>query len=112
MALLIVTQLINKDLMLALLPLIVKAMDHAQVCRTEYSSYRFINRILNLVQANVRKKAVVALHRCYQISPELVEPHIQRVHRVLCDKDPSVMGASLPFFLELASRLYTCSAFL
>lgn len=53
-------------------------------------------------QPNVRKKAVAALHRCHQINPAAIEEYLPKVQRVLCDKDPSVMGAVLPFLHDLA----------
>ena len=43
----------------------------------------------------VRKKAVMALHRFYQLQPSSVADLQDKLRRVLCDKDPSVMGASL-----------------
>ena len=50
----------------------------------------------------IRKKAVMALHRFYTVSPDLLAPHLDRFRRVLCDKDPSVMGASLCILHDLA----------
>jgi len=43
----------------------------------------------------VRKRAVVAFHRLYQMDSDSVQDHTDVVRRVLCDKDPAVMGASL-----------------
>lgn len=54
----------------------------------------------------VRKKAVVTLHRFYQLAPESVtrEDLIEKLRKVLCDRDPSVMGASLNVIEALASE--------
>jgi AP-4 complex subunit epsilon-1 len=43
----------------------------------------------------VRKRAVVAFHRMFQMDHDSVQDHIDIIRRVLCDKDPAVMGASL-----------------
>jgi len=50
----------------------------------------------------VRKKAVSALHRLYQLDKSSVIDHYPKIRRVICDKDPSVMGASLGLILDLA----------
>lgn len=45
----------------------------------------------------VRKKAIIALHRLHQLSPDLVtkDELTEKVRRMLCDKDPAVMAATL-----------------
>ena len=43
----------------------------------------------------VRRKAVCALHRLYQLDKTCCIDHVEKVRRMICDKDPSVMGASL-----------------
>ena len=43
----------------------------------------------------VRKKAVMALHRFHQLDPSSLEGLDDKIRRALCDKDPSVMAASL-----------------
>lgn len=43
----------------------------------------------------VRKKAVMALHRFHQLSPDSIDHLGDHVRRALCDKHPSVMAASL-----------------
>lgn len=52
----------------------------------------------------VRKRAVCALHRCFQLDKHCMEEHMDKIRRVLCDKDPSVMGASLPMLYEIISE--------
>lgn len=49
----------------------------------------------------VRKKAIGALHRFHQLDKHLVLDHLDKIRRILCDRDPSVMGASLPLFLDM-----------
>jgi len=48
----------------------------------------------------------MALHRFYQLDPSSLTPHVDKVRKILCDKDPSVMGASLWMFIDLCS---TCA---
>ena len=52
----------------------------------------------------VRKRAVVAYHRLYQMDHDSVQDHIDVVRRVLCDKDPAVMGASLVVLHDMISE--------
>ena len=50
----------------------------------------------------VRKKAVMVLHRFYALQPECMAGSSDRLRRVLCDKDPAVMGTSLYILHEMA----------
>ncbi|TMW60681.1 hypothetical protein Poli38472_000723 [Pythium oligandrum] len=50
----------------------------------------------------VRKKAVMAVHRFHQLNPESVRDNGDALRRALCDRDPSVMGASLCILHDLA----------
>mmetsp|Transcript_11996 Transcript_11996/g.25547 ORF Transcript_11996/g.25547 Transcript_11996/m.25547 type:complete len:1075 (-) Transcript_11996:125-3349(-) len=45
----------------------------------------------------VRKKAIIALHRLHQLAPDIVtkQEMVEKVRRMLCDRDPAVMGATL-----------------
>ena len=76
-----VCRLVNADVAPALVPNVVELLSHS----TEF----------------VRKKAVMALYSCYQASPELVEDLDGHLRRMLCDKDPSVMGTTLSVFLDV-----------
>jgi hypothetical protein len=50
----------------------------------------------------IRKKCVMVLHRCIQKMPEIASEVDEVLRRALCDKDASVMAASLhPFQLIL-----------
>mmetsp|Transcript_29560 Transcript_29560/g.66347 ORF Transcript_29560/g.66347 Transcript_29560/m.66347 type:complete len:429 (-) Transcript_29560:9-1295(-) len=46
----------------------------------------------------VRKKAVGAMHRFYQMDKTSIMDHMSKIRAALCDKDPCVMGATLPLF--------------
>jgi AP-4 complex subunit epsilon-1 len=52
----------------------------------------------------VRKKAIICLHRCHQIAPEAVTENdmVEKLRKVLCDRDPSVMGCSLSVIEAMA----------
>nr|CCA22889.1 Coatomer protein complex putative [Albugo laibachii Nc14] len=43
----------------------------------------------------VRKKAVMAMHRFHQLKPDSIQDCGDILRRALCDRDPSVMGATL-----------------
>lgn len=49
----------------------------------------------------VRRKAICALHRLYQLDKTCLIDHIENIRRVICDKDPAVMGSSLGLLLAL-----------
>lgn len=50
----------------------------------------------------VRKKAVMAVHRFHQLDAAIVRDTSDVLRRALCDRDPSVMGASLCLLHDLA----------
>lgn len=52
----------------------------------------------------VRKKAVMALHRFHQLNPDSVADAGDALRRALCDRDPSVMGATLCILHDLAEN--------
>lgn len=41
------------------------------------------------------------MHRLYQMDKGCMREHVDKIRRVLCDRDPCVMGASLPFITDL-----------
>ena len=70
-----VCKIINEDMIPAVIGEVIKVLRHE-------------------VDA-VRRKAICALHRLYQLDKTCVIDHVEKVRRMICDKDPSVMGASL-----------------
>ena len=84
-ALIAVTNLITADMVPAIQFEVVKMMDHAN--------------------ETVRKKAVIALHRFYQLAPDAVDRHdlIDKLRKVICDRDPSVMGSCLNVMESLST---------
>jgi AP-4 complex subunit epsilon-1 len=54
-------------------------------------------KLLSHDSPTIRKKAIIALHRFHQLAPEVVtkEELQNQLRKVLCDKDPSVMGSCL-----------------
>lgn len=56
-----------------------------------------VNKLLSHASETVRKKAIMAMHKFHQLSPETVtrEDMLDKLRKVLCDRDPAVMGASL-----------------
>ena len=63
-----------------------------------------MGEVLKLLQHDselIRKKCVCALHRLYQMDNDCLTDHLDKIKRTLCDKDPSVMGASLVLLYTL-----------
>ena len=84
-ALIAVTNLITADMAPAVHTEVGKALDHQA--------------------ETVRKKAIIALHRLHQIAPDVVTRSdvIEKLRKVLCDRDPAVMGASLNAIESMAA---------
>lgn len=66
-------------------------------------------QVLGLLEHNaetVRKKAIIALHRLFQLAPDAVTKQevVEKVRRMLCDRDPAVMGSTLNV-IEAMSRV-------
>jgi len=85
-SLLAVTKIITSDMVPAISADVVKLLGHSN--------------------ETIRKKAIIALHRFHQIAPDCVTESdlIEKIRRSLCDKDPSVMGASLNVIYVMAQR--------
>eukprot|EP00471_Norrisiella_sphaerica_P007118 CAMPEP_0184491266 /NCGR_PEP_ID=MMETSP0113_2-20130426/19974_1 /TAXON_ID=91329 /ORGANISM="Norrisiella sphaerica, Strain BC52" /LENGTH=1192 /DNA_ID=CAMNT_0026875551 /DNA_START=119 /DNA_END=3697 /DNA_ORIENTATION=- len=84
MALTVVCKLISAETIPVIMPLVLKLLDHAN--------------------PNVRKKAIGAMNRFQELSPELVASSLTRCKKLIYDKDPSVMGASLIIVENLVSE--------
>ncbi|XP_019622254.1 PREDICTED: AP-4 complex subunit epsilon-1-like [Branchiostoma belcheri] len=81
MGLTAVCALISTEMIPALLPMVEDKLQHPKEV--------------------VRKKAIMALHRFYLKAPNLVQHIHEKFRKVLCDRDPGVMGASLNIFYDL-----------
>jgi len=62
-------------------------------------------KLLTHGSENVRKKAIITLHRLHQLdsSTPSADELIVHLRKVLCDRDPSVMGASLCVIEKMVS---------
>jgi AP-4 complex subunit epsilon-1 len=49
----------------------------------------------------VRKKAVMVIHRFWQLDNNAIENIDNLMKSALCDKVPAVMGASLNYFIDV-----------
>ena len=56
-----------------------------------------VGKLLSHDSETVRKKAIICLHKFHQLSPDMVtsEELVLKIRKVLCDRDPAVMGSSL-----------------
>lgn len=56
-----------------------------------------VSKLLGHESGTIRKKSIIALYRFHMLAPEVVtEEELQdKLRKVLCDKEPSVMGSSL-----------------
>jgi AP-4 complex subunit epsilon-1 len=84
-SLIAVTNIITSDMVPAMQGLVVKMLDHSSEL--------------------VRKKAIIAMHRFHQLAPEAVEKQdlVDKLRKMLCDRDPGVMGSSLNVIESLAT---------
>ena len=93
----------------------LKSSNYLTVCHALTASCRLVNaetvpavshmvvELLKHPKELVRKKSVIALHRFHQRSPGSCADFVPRFREMLCDKDPSVMGASLCALYELST---------
>jgi AP-4 complex subunit epsilon-1 len=56
-----------------------------------------VTKLISHESETVRKKAIITLHRFYQLAPDTVTRSdlLVQVRKVLCDRDPAVMGSCL-----------------
>lgn len=63
-----------------------------------------VTKLLSHTNEAIRKKAIMALHKIHKISPSSVTDFNDKLKKALCDRDPSVMGASLNAYYELSKK--------
>ena len=59
-----------------------------------------VMKLLDNKSHQIRKKAVMCLYKFYQVDPATVPDCEERMRKLICDYDPSVMAATLPYFKE------------
>jgi AP-4 complex subunit epsilon-1 len=59
-----------------------------------------VTKLLTHTTDLVRKKAIMVLQKIYRLNQTYVQDYEEKLHRALCDKEPSVMGATLNLYLE------------
>jgi len=84
MALTVTAKLVNSETIPAMLPLVVKLLEHKE--------------------GSVKKKAVMCLHRFHQLDPASIATLGGPIRKALCDSNISVMAASLNLFLDLCAQ--------
>lgn len=52
----------------------------------------------------IRKKAVMVILKFYKLSPQSIDQMDLKMKKALCDKDPSVMAASLNYFSDQVKK--------
>eukprot|EP01091_Cochliopodium_minus_P017357 TRINITY_DN677_c0_g2_i1.p1 TRINITY_DN677_c0_g2~~TRINITY_DN677_c0_g2_i1.p1 ORF type:complete len:1212 (-),score=405.03 TRINITY_DN677_c0_g2_i1:36-3671(-) len=78
------TKLINKDTIPAILSQVIQLLDHDKPI--------------------VRKKAVMAMHKFYLLQNDIIQPYDDKIRNCLCDRDPSVMAATLCLYEDLVEK--------
>lgn len=65
-----------------------------------------VTKLLSHDSETVRKKAIITMHRFYQLAPDVVtfDELFEKVRKVLCDRDPSVMGSCLNVIEAMAKE--------
>lgn len=59
-----------------------------------------VSKLLSHAHEMIRKKAVMVMIKMFKIYPSAIESMDIKMKKALCDKDPSVMAASLNFFVD------------
>ncbi|CEG48651.1 ap-4 complex subunit [Plasmopara halstedii] len=97
----------------------LQSSNHLEVCAALMAVCKLVTvemvpavqpMILDLLRHDaelVRKKAVMAIHRFHQLNPDSVKETGDALRRTLCDRDPSVMGATLCILHDLAEATPT-----
>lgn len=97
----------------------LQSSNHLEVCAALMAVCKLVTvemvpavqpMILDLLRHDaelVRKKAVMAIHRFHQLNADSVKETGDALRRTLCDRDPSVMGATLCILHDLAEATPT-----
>jgi AP-4 complex subunit epsilon-1 len=83
-ALITVIKFANPTLMQAVTEPIIKLLDHSN--------------------EQIRKKAVLCLYKFYQCNPSYVSDINDKMKKMLCDRDPSVMAVSLHYYSDVIKK--------
>ena len=63
-----------------------------------------ILKLLDSRDERIRKKAAMCLYKFYQVDKNAIMDCEHKISNLLCDKDPSVVAATLPFYREMAEK--------
>lgn len=59
-----------------------------------------VQRLLGHAHEMIRKKAAMVIIKFHKFYPQAIEQMDLKMKKALCDKDPSVMQASLNYFVD------------
>ena len=94
----------------------IQSNNWIEVCMALTSVVKFANstimqactepilKLLDHKNEQIRKKAVMCLYKFYQIAPTFMPDVDDRMRRLLCDFDPSVMAATLNYFSDVSKK--------
>ena len=94
----------------------LQSQNWVEVCMALSTVARFANpliiqavsepviKLLDSKDSKIRKKAVMCLYKFYQIDKNSVPECENKMKRLLCDPEPAVMAATLPFYKEMALK--------
>jgi AP-4 complex subunit epsilon-1 len=94
----------------------IQSNNWVEVCMALTSVVKFANstimqavmepilKLLDNRNEQIRKKAVMCLYKFYQVNPSYIPDVDDRMRRLLCDFDPSVMAATLNYFLDVVKK--------
>ena len=61
-------------------------------------------KLMDHKEAKIRKKVAMVLYKFYQVDKNSVPDIENKMKKLLCDYDPSVMGATLPYYKEVSKE--------
>lgn len=94
----------------------IQSNNWVEVCMALTSVVKFANstimqavmepilKLLDNRNEQIRKKSVMCLFKFYQVNPSYIPDVDDRMRRLLCDFDPSVMAATLNYFSEVVKK--------